>query len=59
MPNYYIIYTRRVAAALRELGFSIVKVGVNPNKPEFDCYFFEDTKEFQQALTELTKKLRG
>ena len=59
MPNYYVIYTRRVAAALRELGFSIVKVGVNPNKPEFDCYFFEDTKEFQQALTELTKKLRG
>lgn len=58
MSNYYIIYTRRFAAALREMGFSIVKVGVNPNKPEFDCYFFEDSEEFRQALTELTKKLR-
>lgn len=59
MTKYYIIYTRRIAAALREMGFSIVKVGVNPNKPEFDCYYFEDSKEFQQALSELTRKIRG
>ena len=56
MPKYYIIYTKRVAIALQKLGFAIVKVGINPNKPEFNCYFFEDSVEFQSALRELTKK---
>lgn len=56
MPKYYIIYTKRLAIALQNLGFAIVKVGINPNKPEFNCYFFEDSQEFQSALRELTKK---
>lgn len=56
MSKYYIIYTKRIALALQKLGFAIVKVGVNPNKPEFDCYFFENSEEFQLALKELTRK---
>lgn len=56
MTKYYVIYTRWVASALRDKGFSIVKVRANPNKPEFDCYFFEETEDFKQALKELTKK---
>ena len=47
MPKYYIIYTKRVAIALQEAGFAIVQTGINPNKPEFNCYFFEDTKDFR------------
>lgn len=46
-----IIYTKRVAYELRKQGFPIVRVEVNPNKPEFDCYVFENTEVFQQALT--------
>lgn len=56
MEGLYVIYTRRVAVKLRKLGFQIKKVDVNPNKPEFDCYFFEDTPEFQKALTQISRK---
>ena len=56
MPKYYIIYTKRLAIALQKAGFAIIKVGINPNKPEFNCYFFEDSKEFQCALKQLTQK---
>lgn len=54
VTKYYIIYTKKLAIALQKLGHAIVKVGINPNKPEFNCYFFEDTKEFQFDLKKLT-----
>ena len=56
---YYIIYTRWLAVELRNKGFKIVKVQANPNKPEFDCYFFENTKAFQKALGEINKSRRS
>lgn len=49
-----IIYTKKVAYELRKQGFPIVRVDVNPNKPQFDCYVFENTEAFQQALTAIT-----
>lgn len=49
-----IIYTKKVAYQLRKQGFPIVRVEINPNKPQFDCYVFENTKAFQQALTAIT-----
>lgn len=49
-----IIYTKKVAYKLRQQGFPIVRVEANPNKPQFDCYVFEDTKDFQQALTAIS-----
>ena len=48
--NLYIIYLPRVAAALRELGFKIVKVSPNQKKPQYDVYWFEDTTEFRAAI---------
>ena len=39
----YIIYMPRVAAALRELGFEIVKTTPNNRKPQYDVYWFDDT----------------
>lgn len=50
-----VIYTRRVAYELRKMGFPIVRVEINPNKPEFDCYVFEETQAFTAALTNLTR----
>lgn len=51
-----IIYTRRVAYELRKQGFPIIRVDVNPNKPEFDCYVFAENEEFNKALTAITNK---
>lgn len=49
-----IIYTRWLACELRKQGFPIVRVEVNPNKPEFDCYVFEETAELVAALVKIT-----
>ena len=49
----YTVYTRWVAVELRKKGFKIVEVQPNPNKPEFDCYLFEDSKALQQAMKEI------
>lgn len=51
----YMIYTRRIAYELRKQGFPIERVEINPNKPEFDCYVFNNTEAFQKALTALTR----
>ena len=46
----YIIYMPRIAAALRELGFPIIKVSPNIKKPQYDVYWFEDTPELHKAI---------
>jgi hypothetical protein len=51
-----IIYTKWVAYELRKLGFPIVRVDVNPNKPQFDCYIFAETPELINALLVITNK---
>ena len=50
-----VIYMPWVAAQLRKQGFPIVRVEVNPNKPQFDCYVFEETAELVAAFTKITK----
>ena len=54
----YIIYMPRIAAALRELGFKIVKVTPNKRKPQYDVYWFEDTPEFRAAIPIATEKAK-
>ena len=53
--DMYVIYSRWLAAKLRDAGFPIIKVKANPRKPEFDCYLFENSSEFQEMLTEISK----
>ena len=50
------IYTKRVAYELRKQGFPIVRVEVNPNKPQFDCWVFEETPELLEAFIKITSK---
>ena len=50
----YTVYTRWVAFELRKRGFKIIEVQPNPNKPEFDCYLFKDSKALQNAIREVT-----
>lgn len=55
----YIIYMPRVAAALRELGFKIIKVTPNIKKPQYDVYWFEDIPALHEALplaTQMAKR---
>lgn len=40
----------RVAAALRDMGFPIVKICANNRKPQYDVYWFEDTPAFRAAI---------
>lgn len=51
-----IIYMPWIAAKLREQGFELLRTGVNPHKPQFDTYIFEETPELLEALTRITKQ---
>ena len=48
--NLYIIYMPRIAAALKDLGFPILKVSANIKKPQYDVYWFEDTPQLRAAI---------
>lgn len=49
-----IVYMPWIAAELRKQGFQILRVEVNPRKPQYDCYVFEDSEAFRQAFTAIT-----
>ena len=51
-----IIYTKKIAYDLRKLGCKIIRVEPNPNKPQFDCYVFEETDDFIKAFLEIANK---
>ena len=46
-----LIYSKRICEQLMLMGFRPVETIPNPIKPEFICWAFEDTKEFNQALS--------
>ena len=54
----YIIYMPRLAAALREMGFKILKVSPNIKKPQYDVYWFEDTPELRKAIPTAKQKAK-
>ena len=56
MDKEYIIYTRRLAAELREQGFKFLRLGVNKNFPQFNTYIFENSKELQLAIKAASNK---
>ena len=47
-----VIYSKRIAIKLRELGFQIKRTEVNRSKPQYDCYIFELTEELQKKKEE-------
>ena len=54
----YIIYMPYVAAALRDLGFKLIKTTANIKKPQFDVYWFEDTPELRAAIPKAAEKIK-
>lgn len=51
-----IIYSNWLAAELRKQGFPIVRTEINPRFPQFDCWVFEQTAEFDIAFGKLSQK---
>lgn len=56
--NETIVYSRAVAYQLRLQGFKIIRVGVNPSCPQYDCYYFNNTPDFRQALQAAVELIR-
>ena len=53
-----IVYSRAIAYQLRLRGFKIIRVGVNPTCPQYDCYYFNNTPDFQTALQEVIREVK-
>lgn len=53
-----VVYTRWLAIELIRAGFPVVRVEQNPTKPEFKCWVFAETAEFQLAFANLANQKR-
>ncbi|MBE5925694.1 MAG: hypothetical protein E7270_01860 [Lachnospiraceae bacterium] len=51
-----IIYTRRIAMKLIEMGHVPAGTMPNPSKPEFQCWIFAMTPKFERDLTAVLTK---
>lgn len=58
ITNEAIVYSRAIAYQLRLQGFKIIRVGVNPSCPQYDCYYFNNTPELRQALQAAVELIR-
>lgn len=50
------IYTKWIVEGLLKRGFHPIDTYPNPLKLEFMCWEFEDTPEFEQALSDTLRK---
>lgn len=51
------IYSRKMAMYLRNKGFELVDMGVNPNRPDFSTFIFEDSPELRKEMFEYSAML--
>lgn len=54
----YIVYMPWLAAELRDMGFKLLKTTANRNKPQFDVYWFEDSKKLREAIPIAVKQFK-
>ena len=54
-----VIYSAWVAYELRNKGFKIKRVEVNPHKPQYDCWVFDETEELQKAFVEIANSRKN
>lgn len=50
------IYSEWLASALMKKGFRIKDIRLNPKDNRFKCYDFEDSVEFENAISEIMSK---
>ena len=51
-----VIYTRWLMRELVKAGFPVIRVEKNPKKPEFECYVFTQTPEFDVGFTNIVNR---
>ena len=56
MQKQVVIYSKKLAYTLRQMGFKIIDVGVNEKFPQFDTYIFENTRELNEMIYKLNNK---
>ncbi len=54
-----IIYSIKVMKALVQKGFIPIATIPNPKNSKFNCWVFEETEQFQQALDDVMEGLRN
>lgn len=47
-----VIYSKKLAAYLRQAGYNLIKVGVNENYPQYNTYIFIDENNIQDAINQ-------
>lgn len=50
MSNERIIYSKKLALALRQQGFELLRTGINENFPQYDTYIFKNDDKLQDAI---------
>lgn len=55
----YPIFTRRIAFRLEQRGFKVIKIQPNKKDNQYNVYYFEDTIELHQALSEAVKSVKN
>ena len=53
--NLYPIFMRRIAFRLEMHGLKVIKIEPNKKHPQYNVYYFEDTKELHDVLFEVTR----
>lgn len=56
MKKNYKIFTLKLANMLVKRGFQIIDWEINTNRPNFKVFIFENSKELQDAISEINKK---
>jgi len=49
------VFSRRIVRELEKRGFVVLRMAPNRKYPNLIVYYFEETPELRQAVTELTK----
>lgn len=59
MNEEQIVFSRKLAYLLRMQGFKIIRKEVHPYNPEYDCYVFANSPEFQKAFLALREGMKN
>ena len=53
MPKTKIIYSLRIHVQLQQLGFSYITEMRNLKNPNLNCWVYEDTPAFEEAISKI------
>ena len=51
-----VIYSKKLALALRQEGFELIGTDINKNYPQYDVYIFKDDEKLQEAINRYSRR---